>query len=303
MVPTEKKGIKIAAQNRKAYHDYFVEDQYEAGIELCGTEVKSIRAGTMNLKDSYCTVKDGELFVHSMHISPYEHGNIFNRDPDRDRRLLMHKREIRKLYALVKQDGYTLVPLSVYFKNAKVKVEVGLCKGKKNYDKRDATAKRDAAREMDRCCIGDGGIKFSGDVVKALSAGAISVMVGSLLAGTEESPGETILYQGRTYKIYRGMGSIDAMKEGSSDRYFQQKSKKLVPEGIVGRVPFRGLASETIYQLVGGVRSGMGYCGTSTIEALKENGRFVKISAASLKESHPHDIHITKEAPNYSVEQ
>ena len=120
MVPTEKKGIKIAAQNRKAYHDYFVEDKYEAGIELCGTEVKSIRAGTMNLKDSYCTVQDGELFVHSMHISPYEHGNIFNRDPDRDRR------------------------------NAKVKVEVGLCKGKKNYDKRDATAKRDAAREMDR---------------------------------------------------------------------------------------------------------------------------------------------------------
>ena len=113
MVPTEKKGIKIAAQNRKAYHDYFVEDKYEAGIELCGTEVKSIRAGTMNLKDSYCTVKDGELFVHSMHISPYEHGNIFNRDPDRDRRLLMHKREIRKLHALVKQDGYTLVPLSV----------------------------------------------------------------------------------------------------------------------------------------------------------------------------------------------
>ena len=303
VIPTEKKGIKIAAQNRKAYHDYFVEDQYEAGIELCGTEVKSIRAGTMNLKDSYCTVKDGELFVHSMHISPYEHGNIFNRDPDRDRRLLMHKREIRKLHALVKQDGYTLVPLSVYFKNAKVKVEVGLCKGKKNYDKRDATAKRDAAREMDRCCIGDGGIKFSGDVVKALSAGANSVMVGSLLAGTEESPGETILYQGRTYKIYRGMGSIDAMKEGSSDRYFQQKSKKLVPEGIVGRVPFRGLASETIYQLVGGVRSGMGYCGCPTIEDLKEKGQFVKISAAALRESHPHDIHITKEAPNYSIEE
>ena len=150
VIPTEKKGIKIAAQNRKAFHDYFVEDRYEAGIELAGTEVKSIRAGTLNLKDSYCTVKDGELFVHSMHISPYEHGNIFNRDPDRDRRLLMHKREIRKLHALVKQDGYTLVPLSVYFKNAKVKVEVGLCKGKKNYDKRDATAKRDAAREMDR---------------------------------------------------------------------------------------------------------------------------------------------------------
>ena len=130
-----------------------------------------------------------------------------------------------------------------------------------------------AAREMDRCCIGDGGIKFSGDVVKALSAGANSVMVGSLLAGTEESPGETILYQGRTYKIYRGMGSIDAMKEGSSDRYFQQKSKKLVPEGIVGRVPFRGLASETIYQLVGGVRSGMGYCGAATIQELFEKSR------------------------------
>ena len=171
VIPTEKKGIKIAAQNRKAYHDYFVEGKYEAGIvaknskafheyfveerfeagiELCGTEVKSIRGGSMNLKDSYCTVKDGELFVHSMHISPYEKGNIFNRDPDRDRRLLMHKREIRKLHALIKQDGYTLVPLSVYFKNAKVKVEVGLCRGKKNYDKRDAIAKRDAGREMDR---------------------------------------------------------------------------------------------------------------------------------------------------------
>ena len=148
--PTEKKGSKIAAQNRKAYHDYFVEDKYEAGIELAGTEVKSIRAGTLNLKDSYCTVKDGELFVHSMHISPYEKGNIFNKDPVRTRRLLMHKREIRKLHALIKQDGYTLVPLSVYFKDARVKVEVGLCKGKKNYDKREATAKRDARREIDR---------------------------------------------------------------------------------------------------------------------------------------------------------
>ena len=146
----EKKGIKIAAQNRKAYHDYFVEEKYEAGIELFGTEVKSIRAGTLNLKDSYCTIKDGELFVNSMHISPYEKGNIFNREPERVRRLLMHKREIRKLHALVKQDGYALVPLTVYFKDAKVKVEVGLCKGKKNYDKRDATAKRDAQREMDR---------------------------------------------------------------------------------------------------------------------------------------------------------
>ena len=148
--PTEKKGVKIAAQNRKAFHDYFVEDRYEAGIELFGTEVKSIRAGTLNLKDSYCTVKDGELFVHSMHISPYEKGNIFNKDPVRTRRLLMHKREIRKLHALIKQDGYTLVPLSVYFKDARVKLEVGLCKGKKNYDKREASAKRDAAREIDR---------------------------------------------------------------------------------------------------------------------------------------------------------
>ena len=150
MSHTEKKGIKIAAQNRKAFHDYFVEDKYEAGIELFGTEVKSVRAGTLNLKDAYCTVKDGELFVQGMHISPYEKGNIFNKDPVRTRRLLMHKREIRKLHALIKQDGYTLVPLSVYFRNAKVKVEVGLCKGKKNYDKRDAIAKRDAGREMDR---------------------------------------------------------------------------------------------------------------------------------------------------------
>ncbi len=146
----EKKSVKIAAQNRKARHDYFVEDKYEAGIELAGTEVKSIRAGTLNLKDSYCTVKDGELFVHGMHISPYEKGNIFNKDPVRPRRLLMHKREIRKLHALVKQDGYTLVPLSVYFKDSRVKVEVGLCKGKKNYDKRDTAAQRDAKREIDR---------------------------------------------------------------------------------------------------------------------------------------------------------
>ena len=146
----EKSGIKVAAQNRKARHDYFVEDAYEAGIELCGTEVKSIRAGTLNLKDSYCIAKNGELYVHGMHISPYEHGNIFNRDPVRPRRLLMHKREIRKLQALVQQDGMALVPLSVYFKNARVKVEVGLCKGKKNYDKREATAKRDAKRDMDR---------------------------------------------------------------------------------------------------------------------------------------------------------
>lgn len=146
----EKKGVKIAAQNRKAHHDYYVEEKYEAGIELAGTEVKSVRAGTLNLKDSYCTVREGELFVHGMHISPYEKGNIFNKDPVRPRRLLMHKREIRKLHALVKQDGYTLVPLSVYLKDSRVKVEVGLCKGKKNYDKRDAAAQRDAKREMDR---------------------------------------------------------------------------------------------------------------------------------------------------------
>ena len=142
MGPTEKKGIKIAAQNRKAFHDYFVEDRYEAGIELAGTEVKSIRAGTLNLKDAYCTVKDGELFVHGMHISPYEKGNIFNRDPVRSRRLLMHKREIRKLHALV--------PLSVYFKDSRVKLEIGLCRGKKNYDKRAAASQRDAKREIDR---------------------------------------------------------------------------------------------------------------------------------------------------------
>ncbi len=150
MIFTEKKGIKIAAQNRKAHHDYFVEDSFEAGIELAGTEVKSIRAGTLNLKDSYCSIKDGEAFLIGMHISPYEKGNIFNKDPERVRRLLMHKREIRKLHALVKQDGYTLVPLSVYFKNARVKVQIGLCRGKKNYDKRDAAAQRDAKRTIDR---------------------------------------------------------------------------------------------------------------------------------------------------------
>ena len=146
----EKAGIKVMARNREAYHEYFVEEEFEAGIELCGTEVKSIRAGTLNLKDSWCSIKDGEIFVNGMHISPYEKGNIFNRDPVRVRRLLMHKREIAKLHALVKQDGYALVPLSVYFKDARVKLEVGLCKGKKNYDKRDSMAKRDAQREMDR---------------------------------------------------------------------------------------------------------------------------------------------------------
>ena len=143
-------AVKQVARNQKAYHDYFIEEKFEAGIELAGTEVKSIRAGTLNLKDSYCTVKGGELFLHGMHISPYEKGNIFNKDPVRSRRLLMHKREIRKLAALVQQDGYALVPLSVYFKDARVKVEVGLCKGKKNYDKRAAASARDAKREIDR---------------------------------------------------------------------------------------------------------------------------------------------------------
>lgn len=159
-----------------------------------------------------------------------------------------------------------------------------------------------AAREMDRCCIADGGIKFSGDIVKALAMGAHSVMIGSLFAGTEESPGETILYQGRTYKIYRGMGSIDAMKEGSSDRYFQEKSKKLVPEGIVGRVPYRGGVMDSIYQLMGGLRSGMGYVGAENLDQLYQKARYCEISAAGLRESHVHDVIITKEAPNYRVD-
>ena len=159
-----------------------------------------------------------------------------------------------------------------------------------------------AAREMDRCCIADGGIKFSGDIVKALVVGAHSVMIGSLFAGTEESPGETILYQGRTYKIYRGMGSIDAMKDGSSDRYFQEKSKKLVPEGIVGRVPYRGPVMEAVYQLMGGLRSGMGYVGAHNLNNLFENTTFCEISPAGLRESHVHDVVITKEAPNYRIE-
>ena len=146
----EKRGIKIAAQNRKAYHDYFVEERYEAGIELAGTEVKSIRGGRVNLKDSYCVAKDGELFALSMHISPYEQGNIFNKDPRRPRRLLMHKREIMRLFARIKQDGYSLIPLSVYFKGPRVKLSLGLARGKKLYDKRESAAKRDAKREMDR---------------------------------------------------------------------------------------------------------------------------------------------------------
>ncbi|NLC76102.1 MAG: IMP dehydrogenase [Clostridia bacterium] len=149
--------------------------------------------------------------------------------------------------------------------------------------------------------IGDGGIKYSGDITKAIAAGASTVMIGSLLAGTEESPGETEIYQGRTYKVYRGMGSLAAMKEGSKDRYFQSDAAKLVPEGIEGRVPYRGPLSDTIYQLVGGLRAGMGYCGTPTIAALQQEGRFIRITAAGLKESHPHDVSITKEAPNYQL--
>ena len=148
-MPREK-GVKQAAANRKAYHDYFVLEKYEAGIELFGTEVKSIRAGTVNLKDSFCTVKNGELFAHGIHISPYTHGSFYNRDPDRPKRLLMHKREIRKLHARIQQDGLTLIPLSLYFKDSRVKVELGLCKGKKLYDKREAAAEKSARRDMDR---------------------------------------------------------------------------------------------------------------------------------------------------------
>ena len=143
-------GVRQVASNRKAFHDYFVEERYEAGISLAGTEVKSIRQGTLNLKDSFCTIKDGQLFVHGMHISPYEKGNIFNKDPVRPRRLLMHRREIARLYGLIKQDGYALIPLSVYFKDSRVKLELGLCKGKKLHDKREDAARRDAKREMDR---------------------------------------------------------------------------------------------------------------------------------------------------------
>ncbi len=160
----------------------------------------------------------------------------------------------------------------------------------------------EAAKEYGVPIIADGGIKYSGDVTKAIAAGANVCMMGSMFAGCDESPGEFELYQGRKYKVYRGMGSLAAMEHGSKDRYFQSNAKKLVPEGVEGRVAYKGSVEDTIFQLVGGLRSGMGYCGTKTIEELKENGRFVKISAASLKESHPHDIHITKEAPNYSVE-
>ena len=158
------------------------------------------------------------------------------------------------------------------------------------------------AKEYGIPLIADGGIKYSGDVTKAIAAGADVCMMGSMFAGCDESPGDFELYQGRKYKVYRGMGSIAAMENGSKDRYFQADAKKLVPEGVEGRVAYKGLVEDTVFQLIGGLRAGMGYCGTKNIEELKTNGQFVKISAASLKESHPHDIQITKEAPNYSVD-
>ena len=150
MAENSKKAQRQVAENRKAYHDYFVDEKYEAGIALFGTEVKSVRGGQVNLKDAYCSIKNGEIFVLGMHISPYEKGNIFNREPRRERKLLMHKREIAKLGGLVSQKGYTLVPLSLYFSGKNVKVEVGLCRGKKLYDKRDSIAEKQANREMDR---------------------------------------------------------------------------------------------------------------------------------------------------------
>ncbi|MBQ6322511.1 MAG: IMP dehydrogenase [Lachnospiraceae bacterium] len=160
----------------------------------------------------------------------------------------------------------------------------------------------EAAKAYGIPVIADGGIKYSGDITKAIAAGASVCMMGSMFAGCDESPGTFELYQGRKYKVYRGMGSLAAMEKGSKDRYFQSNAKKLVPEGVEGRVAYKGSVEDTIFQLVGGLRSGMGYCGTKTIRELQENGKFVRISAASLKESHPHDIHITKEAPNYSVD-
>jgi len=166
------------------------------------------------------------------------------------------------------------------------------------------TAIYDCANEADKHgipVIADGGIKYSGDITKAIAAGARAVMIGSLFAGTEESPGELEIYQGRSFKVYRGMGSLGAMASGSKDRYFQEDVKKLVPEGVEGRVPYKGPLSETIYQLVGGLRAGMGYCGTATIEELRKKGQFIKITSAGLRESHPHDVQITKEAPNYSL--
>ena len=160
-----------------------------------------------------------------------------------------------------------------------------------------------AAKEYDVPVIADGGIKYSGDITKAIAAGADVIIVGSLLAGCEESPGESEIYQGRRFKVYRGMGSLAAMEKGSKDRYFQENNKKLVPEGVEGRVPYKGKVADTVYQLLGGLRSGMGYCGCETVEALKDRGQFVRITGAGLRESHPHDISITKEAPNYSAMQ
>ena len=159
------------------------------------------------------------------------------------------------------------------------------------------------AKEYGVPVIADGGIKYSGDMTKAIAAGANVCMMGSILAGCDESPGTFELYQGRKYKVYRGMGSLAAMENGSKDRYFQEDAKKLVPEGVEGRVPYKGSVEDTVFQLIGGLRSGMGYCGAVNVETLKETGKFMKISAASLRESHPHDIHITKEAPNYSTDE
>ena len=147
-------GVKIVAKNQKAYHEYFIEEKFEAGIELSGTEVKSIRLGTLSLKEAWCQIKDGQLYIRQMHIAPYEQGNIFNKDPLRPRRLLMHKREIMRLFGKVRQDGYALVPLSVYFRGSRVKVEIALAKGKKLYDKRDDAAKKDAKRQIDRAMKG-----------------------------------------------------------------------------------------------------------------------------------------------------
>ncbi|TQR05134.1 IMP dehydrogenase [Psychrobacillus soli] len=157
------------------------------------------------------------------------------------------------------------------------------------------------ARKAGKTIIADGGIKYSGDIVKALAAGGHVVMLGSLLAGTTESPGDTEIFQGRRFKVYRGMGSIGAMEKGSKDRYFQEDAKKLVPEGIEGRLPYKGPLSDTIHQLLGGVRAGMGYCGTGNLEDLRENAQFIRMTGAGLRESHPHDVQITKEAPNYSI--
>ncbi len=161
----------------------------------------------------------------------------------------------------------------------------------------------EAAHELGVPIIADGGIKYSGDMTKAIAAGASVCMMGSMFAGCDEAPGTFELYQGRKYKVYRGMGSLAAMENGSKDRYFQEGAKKLVPEGVEGRVAYKGSVEDTVFQLVGGIRSGMGYCGCKTIGELQENGKFVKMSAAALRESHPHDIHITKEAPNYSIEE